>query len=373
MDKTEKDLKKRTTEMNKMDKGEAMSPAERAKLCETQVIAYTAAISQAYMRTAEILHEIHEKKHYKTLGYDTFETWLGIPEISMPRSTAYELIQAYKFFIVKMGLQIDDIKVEITKMRMLNRLEAKGVITSPDQAREWLGKAESLSCSDLKVEINEQAGTPEATEKYGKRTDCEPAWHILQMRLQGVKRASWLITGDTPVKCYCGKIMDKDNATETLLTGHHYTLQAYECDKCKKTFLIMHVFEQIQQAEVIETPDQGKKPASPELTEAEQKLIDNTVETIIKNKGKEFEKAWKDFNEMRKTIRRPMTQRAKELTLENLQKITKDVKMQIQILEQSVERSWQGVFPLKRDGRKDDISPKSKEEYIDQIKGDEHI
>lgn len=377
MDKTDSKIKKFTTEMNKMDKGEPVSDAERAKFCETHVIAYNTAISQGYMRMAELLYEVNSKKHYKVLGYDTFETWIGIPEISMPRSTAYELIQAYELFIIKMGLQIDDIKVEISKIRMLNRLESKGAISTPEQAKEWLNKAEALSCSDLKAEINEASGTPEAQEKHEKRTDCEPAWHILQMRLQGINKASWLITGEQQVKCHCGKIMDKDNATETLLTGHHYTLQAYECDKCKKTFLIMHVFEQIQQASVIEVKPQKQAVKSTEqgISEEEKKIIDNTTpDSIAKSKGKEFEKAWADFIEMRKKIRRPMTTRGKELILVKLNKLSKDNQTQVKVLEQSIERSWQGVFELKRDtGRKEDISPKDKQEYIDQEKGDDHI
>ncbi len=56
-----------------------------------------------------------------------------------------------------------------------------------------------------------------------------------------------------------------------------------------------------------------------------------------------------DFAQMRKTIRKPLTQRAAELIC---QKLEKDFRREdwIPVLNQSVENSWQGLFPLKEDG-----------------------
>ena len=54
------------------------------------------------------------------------------------------------------------------------------------------------------------------------------------------------------------------------------------------------------------------------------------------------------FEEMRKKLRKPLTDRAKRLTLGKLEKLAPgDEAMQVAILDQSVERGWQGVFPLK--------------------------
>lgn len=55
---------------------------------------------------------------------------------------------------------------------------------------------------------------------------------------------------------------------------------------------------------------------------------------------------WKSFEEMRKKIRKPLTDKARELTLKELNKLSQDKNLQIKILEQSIQRSWQGVFPL---------------------------
>ena len=54
------------------------------------------------------------------------------------------------------------------------------------------------------------------------------------------------------------------------------------------------------------------------------------------------------FEEMRKKLRKPLTDRAKELTLGKLEKLAPgNEALQVAILDQSVERGWQGVFPLK--------------------------
>ena len=68
----------------------------------------------------------------------------------------------------------------------------------------------------------------------------------------------------------------------------------------------------------------------------------------------EFSQALKDFEEMRKSIKKPLTARAKEMILNKLAKLAPDEKTQIEILNQSTMNSWQGVFPL--DERKKNVS-----------------
>ena len=58
--------------------------------------------------------------------------------------------------------------------------------------------------------------------------------------------------------------------------------------------------------------------------------------------------ALNDFAEMRKKIRKPLTDRALALTLSELEKLAPgDDDKKIAILNQSIQRGWQGVFPLK--------------------------
>lgn len=60
--------------------------------------------------------------------------------------------------------------------------------------------------------------------------------------------------------------------------------------------------------------------------------------------------ALRGFAEMRRKIKKPMTDRALQLMLAKLQGLSRDRDTQIAILNQSVERSWAGIFPVE-DGR----------------------
>lgn len=55
-----------------------------------------------------------------------------------------------------------------------------------------------------------------------------------------------------------------------------------------------------------------------------------------------------EYIKMRKFIKKPMTEHALELALNNLEKLASSEEEQIAILEQSISNSWQGLFPLKK-------------------------
>ena len=61
----------------------------------------------------------------------------------------------------------------------------------------------------------------------------------------------------------------------------------------------------------------------------------------------ELLKAFSEFEKMRKAIKKPLTERAKELIVLDLQNLTQCQDEWVAILNQSIARCWQGVFPLK--------------------------
>lgn len=63
--------------------------------------------------------------------------------------------------------------------------------------------------------------------------------------------------------------------------------------------------------------------------------------------SEELKTTLKDFIDMRKTIKKPMTTKALELLLKNLEKLTNLEDEKIAILNQSIEHGWQTVYPLK--------------------------
>lgn len=71
--------------------------------------------------------------------------------------------------------------------------------------------------------------------------------------------------------------------------------------------------------------------------------------TPLKSQMFEICKAWKAFIEMRKFIRKPLTNYAMDLTCKTLEKLHREGHDPIAVLNKSVEHNWQGVFPLKDD------------------------
>ena len=92
-----------------------------------------------------------------------------------------------------------------------------------------------------------------------------------------------------------------------------------------------------------------------------------TKETITKERSVFFINAWKDFKEMRKKIKKPMTIRGEELILEKLNKLAPSDLIQIEILNQSIMNSWQGVFPLKGPGGNKDSPKMTQEEALKRM------
>lgn len=62
----------------------------------------------------------------------------------------------------------------------------------------------------------------------------------------------------------------------------------------------------------------------------------------------ELQKAILDFIDHRKQIKDPMTDRAVELMIRELNKLSSDTTVQIEILNQSILNGWKGIFELKQ-------------------------
>lgn len=65
----------------------------------------------------------------------------------------------------------------------------------------------------------------------------------------------------------------------------------------------------------------------------------------------DLKEAIKDFIDMRKQIKKPMTDRAIKLLLRDLNKLSSDDGTKIEILNQSIQNCWKGIFPLKKEGQ----------------------
>ena len=73
--------------------------------------------------------------------------------------------------------------------------------------------------------------------------------------------------------------------------------------------------------------------------------------------SEEFKEAVRDFIEFRKEKKKPLTARGFELFIRKLDKLADDEETKIKIIEQSIENSWTGVFPLHFDAETPHQSP----------------
>lgn len=98
-----------------------------------------------------------------------------------------------------------------------------------------------------------------------------------------------------------------------------------------------------------------------------------TFEEVLaeNNCSEELEITVRDFIDMRKTIKKPMTSKALELLFRNLEKLTNLEEEKIAILNQSIEHGWQTVYPLKtnnmRNRSKGEIKEEEKQEELKEI------
>jgi len=117
------------------------------------------------------LYEFSTKKQYQALGYDTFEAFLGDPEIDIVPRTAYRMIRIYKIFILEyaasLQLDIQDNYIEalIDKDPDYVRLLTDTGVSKLDKIASYitdnnrfalLNTASTTSRTDLDIHLNDK-------------------------------------------------------------------------------------------------------------------------------------------------------------------------------------------------------------------------
>lgn len=93
------------------------------------------------------------------------------------------------------------------------------------------------------------------------------------------------------------------------------------------------------------------------------------IKTIINTYTDEadLQEALKDFAEMRKRIKKPMTERAWKLVLNKLDSIAPTTEAKIAVLDNAIEHCWQTIYPLKENGLKPQNKAQERLGWIDDI------
>ena len=141
-------------------------------------------------------------------------------------------------------------------------------------------------------------------------------------------------------------------------TGIHES----KIERILKTFEIEQQIEQVNKHKfrIISICNWSEYQESEQQTNSKRTASEQPVNTDNKDK-KEKKKniysnfvlpedinleVWNAFVELRKNIKKPLTEYAKHLIVEKLNKIGQDKNL---VLKKSIESGWQGVFPLKEE------------------------
>lgn len=110
-----------------------------------KIIALKSNIGKDFLKLAFLLITNHDNKYYEVLGYNTWEEFLAIPEISISRSFAYKLMQVNRIWIGKYNVSQENLICIETEKLYLASIQA-----TQDNYEEWLEKAKTLSRSDIR-------------------------------------------------------------------------------------------------------------------------------------------------------------------------------------------------------------------------------
>ncbi len=94
----------------------------------------------------------------------------------------------------------------------------------------------------------------------------------------------------------------------------------------------------------IENPQEGKDMGK------KKEAVDQAVIPPYLAESPDFMEAWKGFLDMRVTIKRPATDYAQKLLLKKLARLSESkIPAAIEILEESITKNWQDIYPVKKD------------------------
>ncbi len=150
--------------------------------------------------------------------------------------------------------------------------------------------------------------------------------------------------------------IQKDRYKETLYTEEKKRLaidekNAYtESDKIPYIQDVYNTDTQVRKEKIKESIEQEKANKAAQKPKSKGKSFEEMINGFADDD--ELKNAIYAFIEMRKLIKKPMSERALTLLLNKLKRLSADVKTQIDILNQSILHSWQDVYPLKEDYKK---------------------
>ena len=133
--------------MTKADES-AIIEADKAHHNYEQTVQCRANLQANFLVLARLLKDNRDEGMFKFLGHDSFDSYLGSPELGFKRSTAYGLIHLVELYVDKLNVPADKlIAIGTSKLTKIASVVESNV-------SDWLDKAEHYSKSDLDEQIS---------------------------------------------------------------------------------------------------------------------------------------------------------------------------------------------------------------------------
>lgn len=195
-----------------------------------------------------------------------------------------------------------------------------------------------------------------------------PDWDYTVAGFSAINQESQAVISNTlkELKQYGYLIVTKLMPNETKSGRIEYIYDIYEQPQTKQEVEKQGIENQGVELQVVENRGQLNKdiPIKKEKINKDKLNTKGTIEEFTENA--DLKSALYDFIQMRKTIKKPMTDRAITLFLGKLKELSTDESTQIKIIEQSIIHNWQTVYPLKEEPKKQEAKPPVRDEnYVD--------
>ena len=127
------------------------------------------------------------------------------------------------------------------------------------------------------------------------------------------------------------------------------TILKYDYYQSNDPYGVQQIDQQTDQQSTNNRPSSDQQSTTSNKDKRDKREREKDIYNKALDCSPEFAEALSAFEEMRKKIRKPLTEKAKQMILDKLSKMAMDEETQIKILNQSTMNSWQGVFPLSED------------------------
>jgi len=144
-----------------------------------------------FLVLGRLLKDNRDGSLWKFLGHDSFESYLGTPELGFKRSTAYGLIRLVELYIDKLNVPAERlVSIGTAKLQKVAGVVERNV-------SDWLDKAEHYSKSDLDVELGRG---PDINKSSPKSFSPPPAPALItpQQYLKLVRDSPCCVCGAEP-------------------------------------------------------------------------------------------------------------------------------------------------------------------------------